>query len=75
MAQKRTTGAGFEAVKTYAKYRSGETVKALEDIHKLVQSDADDNTVQVIGSTLLYQEGKKEEALDLLSKHENNLEA
>jgi coatomer subunit epsilon len=75
MAKAGTTEAAFEAVKTYAQYRSGNKAKAVEDINKLIQTEADDNTVQVIGATVLYSEGQTDEALELLSKHENNLEA
>ena len=70
-----TTGAGFEAVKAYAEYRSGEKTKSVEDIDELIQADGDDNTVQVVGATVLYAEGKVTEALELLMRHENNLEA
>lgn len=75
MAKAGTKGPGFEAVKAYAEYRSGNKTKALEDINKLIQTETDDNTVQVIGATMLYSEGQTDEALELLSKHENNLEA
>jgi hypothetical protein len=75
MAEAGSTGAGFEAVKAYAEYRSGETAKGVEDITELIQASADDGTVQVIGATVLYREGRIDEALELLSHHENNLEA
>jgi tetratricopeptide (TPR) repeat protein len=75
MLEAGSTGGGFEAVRAYAQYRSGEKEKAVEDILELIEADADDNTVQVVGATVLYSEGRVEEALDLLSKHENNLEA
>jgi coatomer subunit epsilon len=75
MAEAGSTGGGFEAVKAYAEYRSGEKAKALEDIDELIQADAEDTTVQVIGATVLYLEGRIDEALELLSRHENNLEA
>jgi coatomer subunit epsilon len=70
-----STGAGFEAVKAYAEYRSGEKEKAMEDLAELIEADGDDDTVQVIGGTMLFAEGKVDEALELLSRHENNLEA
>jgi len=70
-----TTGAGFEAVKAYAEYRMGNKEKAMQELEELIQADADDGTVQVIGATMLYGEGRTEEAFELLSKHENNLEA
>lgn len=75
MGEAGTTGAGFDAVKVYAEYRSGQKEKAVEDINELIQADADDDTVQVIGGTILYLEGRIDEALELLSNHENNLEA
>jgi coatomer subunit epsilon len=75
MSEAGSTGAGFEAVKAYAAYRAGQKAKALEDINELILTDADDNTVQVLGATILHLEGRADEALDLLSKHENNLEA
>jgi predicted Zn-dependent protease len=70
-----TTGAGFEAVKAYAEYRMGQREKAMTELGELIQADADDNTVQVLGATMLSTEGRMEEAFDLLSQHENNLEA
>ena len=75
MAKAGSTGAGFEAVKAYAEYRSGKTAKSVEDITELIRAHADDDTVQVIGATVLYREGRIDEALELLSQHENNLEA
>lgn len=75
MSEAGSTGAGFEAVKAYAEYRAGEKEKAVEDISELIQADSEDDTVQVIGATILYLEGRLDEALGLLSKHENNLEA
>jgi len=42
---------------------------------ELIEADSEDNTVQVVGAAVLYSEGRVEEALDLLSKHESNLEA
>jgi coatomer subunit epsilon len=70
-----TTGAGFEAVKSYAEYRIGKREKALEGLDELIQADGDDDTVQVLGATMLHMEGRTDEALNLLSRHENNLEA
>jgi coatomer subunit epsilon len=70
-----TTGAGFEVVKAFAEYCSGEKTKSVADIEELIQADGDDSTVQVIGATVLYAEGKVSEALELLMRHENNLEA
>lgn len=75
MEEAGTTGAGFEAVRAYADYRAGKKEKAIKDIEELIQADADDNTVQVIAATVLVNEGRTDEALELLSCHENNLEA
>ena len=75
MGEAESTGAGFNAVKAYSEYRLGQKEKAVEDISELIQADANDNTVQVIGGTILYLEGRIDEALELLSNHENNLEA
>ena len=75
MAKAASTGTGFEAVKVYADYRSGEKAKAVENINKLIEAHAEDHTVQVIGATILCLEERVDEAMDLLSQHENNLEA
>jgi coatomer protein complex subunit epsilon len=75
MQEVGTTGAAFEAVRAYAEYRAGNKESAVKDIEELIQADADDNTVQVIAATVLVNEGRTDEALDLLSNHENNLEA
>jgi hypothetical protein len=75
MSEVGSTGGGFEAVKAYAEYRSGSKQKAVEDMMELIEADSEDNTVQVVGAAVLYSEGRVEEALDLLSKHESNLEA
>jgi len=75
MQEVGTTGAGFEVVRAFADYRSGKKEKAVADIEELIQADSDDDTVQVIGATVLFLEGRTDEALELLSKHENNLEA
>jgi coatomer subunit epsilon len=75
MGEAESTGAGFDAVKAYAEYRSGQKEKAVEDISEIIQADANDSTVQVIGGTVLYLEDRMDEALELISNHENNLEA
>ena len=62
-------------MKAYAEYRGGQKEKAVEAIGELIQGNSEDDTVQVIGATILYSEGKVDEALELLSKHENNPEA
>ena len=75
MGEAGSTGAGFDAIKAYAEYRSGDTQRAVEDMLELIQADPEDDVVQVIGATVLTLEGRTDEALELLSKHENNLEA
>jgi len=75
MQEVGTTGAGFEAVRAYANYRAGNKETAVKDLEELIQADADDNTVQVLAATVLVNEGRTDEALELLSNHENNLEA
>ena len=75
MGKTGSAEAGFEAVKAYAEYRAGEKEKAIQKISELVQAAPEDDTIQVIGGTVLYLEGQIDEALKLLSNHENNLEA
>jgi len=75
MVEVGSTGAGFNAVKAYAEYRSEDKRKAVEDMLELIQADPEDDVVQVVGATVLCLEDRTDEALDLLSKHENNLEA
>ena len=70
-----STGVGFEAVKTYAEYCSGKKENAVANLMELIRKDSDNNTVQVIGGMMLFLEGRVEEALELLQRHENNLEA
>jgi len=70
MGEAGSTGAGFDAIKAYAEYRSGDTQRAVEDMLELIQADPEDDVVQVIGATVLTLEGRTDEALELLSKHE-----
>ncbi|KAK9455446.1 coatomer epsilon subunit-domain-containing protein [Dipodascopsis uninucleata] len=67
--------AGLAAVKALALYKSGSKVEALDLIQELADIAGDDGNVQVLGATILYLEGKVEDALLLLSKHEANLAA
>jgi coatomer protein complex subunit epsilon len=75
MGQAGSTGGGFDAIKVFAEYRSGDKQRAVEDMVELIQADPEDDVVQVIGATVLSLEGRTDEALELLSKHENSLEA
>lgn len=75
MQEVGTTGAGFDAVRAYADYQTGKKETAVKDIEELIQADADDSTVQVVAATVLFNEGRTDEALELLMNHENNLEA
>lgn len=65
----------LKAVKSFAEYTSGKTEEAVAAIEELVGSSADNAVVQVLGANVLHQAGKSEEAVQLLSKHQGNLEA
>ncbi len=63
------------AVKALAQYTAGSTTPALKAVEQLAVESAENVTVQVVGGTVLQAEGKSEEALALLSKHQGSLEA
>ena len=63
------------AVKALAEYKSGNQSAAVEDIDTIISSSSDNVTVQVIGAIILHLEGKGDDAIALLSKHQGNLEA
>ena len=65
----------FQAVNAFAEYNTGNTGPAVATIEGLISSAADNGTVQVLGGTILHLEGRSDEALSLLSKHEGSLEA
>lgn len=65
----------FQAVNAFAKYAAGDTGAAVATIDRLIGSAADNGTVQLLGGTVLHLEGRSDEALSLLSKHQGNLEA
>ena len=65
----------FAAVKAFAQYSLGSTSNALSDIVKLVETESENTTVQLVGGMVLHAAGKMEEALSLLSKHQGSLEA
>ncbi|KAI9715387.1 MAG: hypothetical protein M1812_006032 [Candelaria pacifica] len=63
------------AVKALAQYHAGNTSQALEAVEQLASDFSDNVTVQILGGTVLQAEGRSEEALALLSKHQGSLEA
>ncbi|KAI1207357.1 coatomer epsilon subunit-domain-containing protein [Annulohypoxylon truncatum] len=63
------------AIGALAQYVSGETDEAVKTIEELASSAGDNQTVQVIGGTVLQAAGKSEEALALLSQHSGSLDA
>jgi coatomer protein complex subunit epsilon len=63
------------AVKAFAEYTTGAKESAVAAIEGLVESAADNATVQVLGAIVLQNEGRGEEALGLLGNHVNSLEA
>jgi coatomer protein complex subunit epsilon len=65
----------LQAVKAFAEYTAGNTSSAVTAIDGLVGSASDNGTVQVLGATVLHMDGRSDEALSLLSKHQGNLEA
>ncbi|KAK9468446.1 coatomer epsilon subunit-domain-containing protein, partial [Lipomyces arxii] len=67
--------ASLAAVKALALYKAGETESALELVEELAETASDEQNVQVLGAIVLYLDGKVEDALLLLSKHEGNLAA
>jgi coatomer protein complex subunit epsilon len=62
-------------LKAFAKYAQENNEEAIKAIDAFVESSSDNATVQVIGATVLHSEGRSEEALALLSKHQGSLEA
>lgn len=67
----------FTAVKALAQHTAGQTTEAVKEIERLAESEASESnaTVQILGATVLQAEGKTEEALALLGKHQGSLEA
>ncbi|CAZ85917.1 unnamed protein product [Tuber melanosporum] len=62
-------------LKAFAEYSQGSTENAVKIVESLVGSSSDNATVQIIGATILHAEGRSEEALTLLSRHQGSLEA
>jgi coatomer protein complex subunit epsilon len=65
----------LSAVKALAQFAAGNAEAATQLAQDLAENYSDDATVQVLGSTVLQNVGKSEEALALLGKHQGNLEA
>ena len=63
------------AVRALAEYTTGNTSTAVTDIAKVISSSPSNGTVQVIGGIILHLEGKSDDGVALLSKHQGNLEA
>ncbi|KAI1416123.1 coatomer epsilon subunit-domain-containing protein [Hypoxylon sp. FL1857] len=63
------------AVGALAQYSLGKTDAAVKTIEELASSAGDNQTVQVVGGTVLQAAGKSEEALALLSQHSGSLDA
>lgn len=63
------------AVKAFADYTAGDKQGAVKVAEELATSSTDNTTVQVLAATVLHLEGRSEEALGLLSKHQGSLEA
>lgn len=63
------------AVRALALQGTGKTTESLQEAEKLAAEYPDNATVQVLAGTVLQAQGKSEEALALLSKHQGSLEA
>jgi len=63
------------AVKAHAQQVSGNVAESLKAAEKLAARNSDNGSVQVLVGTVLQAQGKSEEALALLAKHQGNLEA
>lgn len=63
------------AVKALAQHTAGEHDTALRAAQTLAGKASDNATVQVLCGTVLHAQGKTDEALALLAKHQGNLEA
>ncbi|KAH0566522.1 hypothetical protein GP486_000063 [Trichoglossum hirsutum] len=65
----------LKVVKALAEYAIGNKGEAVQVAEALAETSPDNATVQVVGGTILQAEGKSEEAIALLGKHQGNLEA
>lgn len=65
----------FAAVKAFAQFITGSTTDAVSAMETLAEGQPENATVQLLGGVVLQAEGKTDEALSLLSKHQGSLEA
>jgi coatomer protein complex subunit epsilon len=65
----------LKATRTLAQYVKGDKAAGTKAIEELIATEGDNGVVQVIGAILLQNEGRSEEAITLLGKHQGNLEA
>ncbi|KAI1806037.1 coatomer epsilon subunit-domain-containing protein [Daldinia bambusicola] len=63
------------AVRALAEYSLGKTDAAVQAAEELASSAGDNQTVQILGGTVLQAAGKSEEAIALLSQHSGSLDA
>ncbi|OJD20661.1 hypothetical protein ACJ73_08004 [Blastomyces percursus] len=63
------------AVRVLAQQVGGDETEALKGAEELIANHSDNATTQVLVGTVLQAQGKSEDALSLLSKHQGNLEA
>ena len=63
------------AVKALAQHTAGDADGALKSVQDLAENYPDNANVQVLGGTVLQAQGRSEEAVGLLSKHQGSLEA
>ncbi|KLJ11779.1 hypothetical protein EMPG_13067 [Blastomyces silverae] len=63
------------AVKVLAQQAAGDEAEALKGAEELIANHSANATTQVLVGTVLQAQGKSEDALSLLSKHQGNLEA
>lgn len=68
-------GPEFSAVKAFTQHTLGYSSTALCAVEELVELASENAVVQVLGAAVLQAEGKTEEALALLTKHQGSLEA
>ena len=65
----------LSAVKAFALYSQGKADQAVKEAEKLIEAQPQNGTVQLLCATVLQGEGRTEEALNVLGKHEGSLEA
>lgn len=58
-----------------AQHVAGDEAEALKGAEELITNHSDNTTTQVLVGTVLQAQGKSEDALSLLSKHQGSLEA